>query len=349
MEILKSTVDIDDVKYIESYYKKNYRETKLWREFLTNETRFFKLMERHPVIKAAIHWQFVKREALQSGHLNEIVCGIAIATHYKLTGYYDPMGEEEIPEYINKNRENIIETTRFTYGNDDDGTILLQLGGPNDVDFIMHKNGKSIRFEVKDVFAKAGEKDMPLYDENGIFYTNSEDEQLNSIARYVNSKTNIFALEGSNYHDFDEKTKRESFEKYCKSKKIDKIIFRIPSGNFVMLDPANDSKYIDFDVAELRPAGRNPHAVFTPQRLNDAIVKNGGRIDNGKVYMPISKVKEAKGRGTGSVTRIKIGSLFFVKTNKVKTSSNFVSFNLIDVQQLKPTFSIHMRVNLPSL
>lgn len=341
MKKIRATVDIDDVKYIEEYYKTNYMSTKIWYRFLNGEKRFSNLLKKHPVIRSTIKHQFVKREALQSGHLNEVVCGISLATENNLQEYYDPFGENEIPEYIAKN---IIETTRFTYGNSD-GTTLLQLGGPNDVDFIkVLPNGKKTRIEAKDVLSKAGENDMPLYDEEGHFFVNSDNELLNTIAQYFNERADIFSIEGSNYHNFSNDIKRKAFESYCKAKKIDQMVFRCKDGNFVIIDPEKDIDYINFDVAELRPAGRNPHAVFTPKKLESVLKRMGATIKNGRVFIDEDCVSQTKGRGMSQITRIKFGSFFFVRIGKTKKQDEIISFNLVDVQQLKPTFSIHMTI-----
>ena len=78
--------------------------------------------------------------------------------------------------------------------------------------------------------------------------------------------------------------------------------------------------------------------------MDISILKCGGIVEDNKVSIPISNMKDRYARNKdNTISGKKINPLFFVKIENIKQENNFYVFNINDVRELKPTFSIHIR------
>ena len=79
---------------------------------------------------------------------------------------------------------------------------------------------------------------------------------------------------------------------------------------------------------------RSAHTVY------DALDK-----DKYEVSLDNELVEIVNGRGTSTPSRIKFNKVFFVDINDAIIENDKVVFNINDVEQLKPSISMHIKIN----
>ena len=90
---------------------------------------------------------------------------------------------------------------------------------------------------------------------------------------------------------------------------------------------------------EIRPAGRNHYAVWTPKALTKFLSESGAAIHDGVVEMFISNLVTARPRGGRGISRYKINSLFFIRSENVAIDGPVARFKIGSVRQLNPTIA----------
>lgn len=239
---------------------------------------------------------------------------------------------------------------RYVYYSLDGKVVLVQAGGFGGVDaaLIIPQISTPILIEFKEPGAKISEPDLPLYKEDGFLVSTQKFLQAYShfegmINYQLEKKMNFWDAMGSNVNDFDEKSVQEAISKnYATTKLADVICVEDANGYLTMLPADHVAAWAD-TRGEIRPAGRNPRKVWTPEALEKFIIALGGRVDDGVVVIPVGILGTATARGgSKKVSRLKINPLFFVYATDVEIVSGLAYFNLNKVRQLKPTISAHM-------
>lgn len=247
---------------------------------------------------------------------------------------------------------------RFIMQSEDGNTSVVQLGGPNATDCAIVRDGQIIACcEFKDKAAKAGEFDL-MEDEEGKLVIDNKtrktiEEQMPSILPVIedfNKNNTTLNYIGKNVR-LSEDVQREMFHDYIKRGGIDAIMTFGEDDKPVLIDTHSNvlDKCISTKGGEIRTAGRNHKAVFTPKRLDKELQQNNIFHDNGNGIFKISKQDAetnklfVKKRGGTEITRLKINNIFYVPIKSVEYDSNgLMTFKKADIQQLKPTISAHL-------
>jgi hypothetical protein len=159
---------------------------------------------------------------------------------------------------------------------------------------------------------------------------------------------NFFNVIGSNIHDFapesiDIAVSNNYIKKYAD------VICTEDINNYLIMIPADQISLWAKIEGEIRPAGRNHYAVWTPNALKKFIFEKGGKIESNVVELNINNLELRKESGRNNfVSGYKINSIFFIYEKDCIKQNNIISFNLDDVQQLNPTVSGKILFNKPS-
>ena len=230
----------------------------------------------------------------------------------------------------------------------------MQAGGNNGVDCALVDLVKQKYFsiELKEPYAKTPEPDLPKYSENGDLIVTQEflDQypQFESMLDDTFAKElNFFLHAGKNFNKFTEMcVETAANESYIGKKSAHVVCTEDKSGNLVML-PAHHIGIWASLVGEIRPAGRNRYSVWTPIWFTEYVIDLSGEVKDGRVSVPISKVKRIKQRGGTKASGYKIGSLFYVKADACSEGPHMLGFAFDEVKQLNPTIAV--KINFKSL
>lgn len=247
---------------------------------------------------------------------------------------------------------------RFIMQSEDGDTSVIQLGGPNATDCAIVRDGQIVACcEFKDKSAKAGEFDL-LEDEDGKLVIDGRtretiEEQMPSIIPIIedfNDNDSTLNHIGRNVR-LGEDMQRQMFHDYIKRGGIDAIMTFGDDDKPVLVDTHSDTldECISTKGGEIRTAGRNHKAVFTPKRLERTLADSGVFHDDGDGTFRISAADAernnlfVKKRGGTEVSRLKISNVFYVPIKSVtRDDDGTLTFKAAAVQQLKPTISAHL-------
>ena len=170
-----------------------------------------------------------------------------------------------------------------------------------------------------------------------------------------NSETNVIEQIGHNYNDFDDETKISSVMEYFARHDIDAIISSTSDNELVVLTPEcvkielpDGRRIITTENSEIRTSGRNHRKIFTKDLFMKVLNQmNATEISINKYEVSLDNdlVEIVNGRGTSTPSRIKFNKVFFVDINSAKVEDNKVTFDINDVEQLKPSISMHIKIN----
>ncbi len=360
----KTVLTDEEVKQIEKFYKDNYKNVETFDEFLKINPTITRKIKKVKGVYAEIERQFNSRSALQPGTIIECVLAQTIANMYNLSCFVDSFHSyiRELPANVLpylRAEENTLLCRYIYYDPNNYENFLIQYGNPTSYDADLFLNNHIVKLEFKDRLARAGERDIKQYDENGKLLMDNDFLRDNSeyipLINQFNEETDIFSrynpeCANVNYNDFDEKTKREILRSYFTSLGIDTLVTLDKDNELLAItidcvDGTDNFDIISTDGSEIRPAGKNPGKVFTPIFLNNSIINIGGDISNNKASVPIENMQNRIGRGTGGdVTGKKINNLLFVTIEKINQEDDRYLFSLEDVKQLKPTIAIHVKI-----
>ena len=342
------------IKEIEDFYKKNYKTTDNFNEFLFLNPSIAKNIKKIKGVNAEVERQFKSKKLLQEGTLCECVLAQTIAKIYNLNDFADLFHTyiRELPAniiYSLRDDENKILCRYLYYNKDNPNTFLIQYGNPTKYDADLYINNQIVKLEFKDKFARIGEKETEYNEEGKLIYTEefaTKNPVYLPIINKFNKEKNLIDL-STNYPLYDEEIRKSIFKAYFKNLGFDVLVSLDDSNQLIAItedciDLPEEKKMISLDGSEIRRAGKNDYTVFTPKLLQKSITDIKGIIKDDTVSIPIANMENRiyKGKLTGK----KINHLFFVTLEKIENKDDKYIFSLNDVRQLKPTLSAHMHI-----
>ena len=76
--------------------------------------------------------------------------------------------------------------------------------------------------------------------------------------------------------------------------------------------------------------------MMNAKQLND----NEYQVDLSNEYVEI-----VNGRGSNIPSRVKFNKIFYIDINESKIEDNIITFDINKVEQLKPSISMHLKIN----
>lgn len=289
---------------------------------------------------------------IQSAVFSECVYSQSLANMFGLTGFYicDENSDNCIPLSYKKLLEEHSLHARYVYTNSDKSKMLIQAGGCNGIDsaLIIKENQceKLYTIEYKESYAKASEPDLPKYKEDGnLLITDEFIERYPQFEQMLNEQTglNFFEVMGNNIHEFSPESINTAVTENYANKTANVIVTEDCNDVLIMLPSNHIDLWADLE-GEIRPAGRNPYKVWTPNALKQFILEKGGVIENGIVTMNKDCLPLRRQRGNkGAVSGRKINPLFFIRVKHYTEVGSNIKFRLENVFQLNPTITGKMK------
>lgn len=345
------------IKEIEDFYKKNYKSTDTFNEFLSLNPSISRNIKKVKGVKAEIERQFNNKRLLQSGTLCECVLAQTIANMYNLNCFVDVFHTyiRELPAniiYRLRADDNKILCRYIYYNKDDLNTFLIQYGNPTKYDADLYINNKIVKLEFKDRIARAGEKETEYNEEGKLTYTEKfarENPDYIPLINKFNSEKNMIDL-GQNYKIKDEETKKALLKAYFNNLGFEVLVSLDDNNQLIAItddciELPEEKKMISLEGSEIRRAGKNAYSVFTPLLLHKSITNIGGTIADDIASIPMSKMEDRT--NNEKTTGKKINHLLFVPIDKIKEKYDNYVFSISDVRQLKPTLCAHMQIIAP--
>ena len=297
----------------------------------------------------ALHYQIVQHETeehnVQSAVFSECVYAQALADVFKLSVFRNCYEDSSfLPKKVADLLKSYLMVARYAYLTPDGNRMLIQAGGCGGVDsaLITIINWKAYTIEFKEPGAKTSEPDLPKYGEDGNLVVTddflSKYPQFEAMIREQEG-LNFFKIIGSNAHDFSPESINAAVTENYQTKKFADVLCTEDEKSRLVMLPINQVPLWAHTEGEIRPAGRNHYAVWTPKALRGFLTQMGATICNGWVNVPVAKLETAKPRGGCGISRYKINPLFFVRAEEVHIESGMASFQLTDVRQLNPTIA----------
>jgi len=358
-DLINIITTITKIKSMNKYYKNNFTRYDNFEELLFNMGSLRTELEKSHSALAEFEKQYNRNLALQPAILTECFISQTLANILGLNNFLDAdENEENIPGNLlmalirSKGGDLEAATPRYIYYNDNSSIVLLQYGDSSSIDAVFVKNGYRVRLEIKEEKAKLGEYDLN-YNEEGVLIPtrniiNNHPEYIKFIDVF-NNTTDMFSHMGSNFKIgsyLEDDLLNSIVDRVFALGRID--LYILQKGNKIFAVPSNNLlKCVDVTKgSEIRTAGRNSYAVFTPDRLMTFIHEQGGTIENNIVTLAYDQDNETEARGGTRISRYKINSLFFVPYQFVTIENNFVSFDLTKVKQNKATIAIHLNAEI---
>ena len=365
----KNVLSSKEIKFVEDYYKANYLKFETFEMLLESNDTFKKLVNRLKSGKMALEKQFKLKKGLQPGIIAECVFAQTLAEILNLdkcVDFYTTV-VKEVPKELHGTINNLRSSAstwcaaRFAYyqsGNLND--TIYQYGDPTAIaDIAVILSNIEIIIEVKDMPALIGDKDLEYDEEGHLLITEEINKDYPEYVDFINTfnnKTNIFDEFGSNYTLFDkDPEKANSFlSTFLNITNMDVLLTSIDDEIVLIKKEDISAKFEDGTYlistkgSEIRTTGKNPKKVFTPKYLDKVLKDFNISVNEGickveKTNKDICGFKQ--GRTSGKITRFKISSCFFVRTENVAEDENFYIFKKEDILQCKSGISIHVNLN----
>lgn len=241
---------------------------------------------------------------------------------------------------------------RYVYSNNDKSRMLIQAGGCGGIDsaLITVIDLEIYTIEFKEPGAKTSEPDLPKYHEDGFLVVDKNWLQkypqfTDMINEQIEKKLNFFEKMGSNINDFSNQSiKTAVSNNYTTIKKFADVICTEDADGYLTMIPTNQVHVWARLEGEIRPAGRNHYAVWTPKALKKFLCN--AKIEGDIISINKEFLEERKERGGNKkVSGYKINPLFFVYLKDCHLNGNIVTFNINKVRQLNPTIAGKMFFN----
>lgn len=297
----------------------------------------------------ALHHQIVRHEKeahnVQSAVFSECVYAQALADVFALPIFRNCYEDSSfLPEELVAFLDTYLLHARYAYLAPDGHRMLIQAGGCGAVDSalvtVFDMNIFSIEF--KEPGAKTSEPDLPKYGEDGNLVVTREFllryPQFEAMLREQEG-LNFFQVMGSNVNDFSAASINVAVTENYQAKKFADVLCSEDTKSRLVMLPTNQVPLWAHTEGEIRPAGRNHYAVWTPKALEGFLLKKGAKIENGLVKIASNQLSLVKPRGGSGISRYKINPLFFVRAKDVQENDGVVSFPLEGVRQLNPTIA----------
>lgn len=295
------------------------------------------------------HQQLKKKLAIQPNIFLEMEIVVKIAFELKLTF------KTEIPytvlEFLkNENLQNF--KIRNIFANNK--FALLQGGAPKSDDCLILnlENFEYCVFEFKGKHSKLIEFDLPLPEDNGFIQFDDmntlKNKNLNKIIPIWNdiSKINIFENIGTNNHNFDVNKLKMILKDVLECKRDFIFIIEEEDSCLKIIDVNELLESVDI-IPELRTCGKNSFALKNKIECLETLQNNPNfkLMEEGQWKVEKEKVFEmsCKGRKTNKISRLKINNIFYISLKHWDQNSDVI-FCLDNVKQIKPTFSIIMKL-----
>ena len=355
-----------DIKRLNNFFKEVDQFSKQFDAFLEENFEKTKGISKLKSGKYEMEKQYNQNRALQPGILSECNYVETLAKIFNLNKCLDfdrtPMNQVPIEcrNYLNSGYQTFSAARYLYYSTKNSDIFIFQYGNPANGDAEIIINGNKVRLEFKERNAKAGEYDITgLYDDEGKLlisddFRKNTPEYIPFIEKF-NSETNVIEQIGHNYNDFDDETKVLSVMEYFARHDIDAIVSSTSNNELVVLTPEcvkielpDGRRIITTENSEIRTSGRNHRKIFTKNLFMSVLDRmNAVEIDKDKYEVSLDNelVEIVNGRGTNTPSRIKFNKVFFVDINDAIVENNKVVFNINDVEQLKPSISMHIKIN----
>jgi len=355
----KSAIAVSFVRKVYSQNPKPVSIAKNQRDHIFKDFRdsskLRELMKGLPVIQpveSAINTAVRTSKNLQSAILSECVYTFDIASLLGLATYVELDGDFKLlPNSLASKLVARKMVPRFAYTNVGKSEFLVQAGGPNAVDACYYsvKDKQVLWIEYKEPEAKFGEADL-LYDDSGFLIKSSRFLKKHThfvpmLDEAIENDFNIFrysAME-KNYNEFAKETVSEAIVNYFKEPNNTIVFSEDQDSNLIAFLAKDAPRFASKIQGEIRSAGRNPKKIFTLSHFKTTFEHLGGSIvSSGDCKIPKTKVTDfryARGGTKGTVSGIKLSSLYFVRNAALVTSEKEYSFNIKNVEQLKSSIA----------
>lgn len=304
-----------------------------------------------PALLAELEKSISSDHLIQSAVFSECVYAQTLANMIELTEYFNFANS---PGCLSGSVTNLITSyhmkPRYVYKSPDGRRALIQAGGFGGVDsaLISIEDNNLFTIEFKEPGSKTSEPDLPPYGEDGFLV--SSPEFLGSYSHFekmlteqLDKRLNFWEVMGSNINDFEAQSVQIAVSENYAAKKFADVICVEDTNGYLTMIPANQAGLWADIRGEIRPAGRNPYSVWTPEKLTSFITALGGRVEGESIFFPLAAMVTAKRRGGNEdIGRFKINPLFFVRADDVEITGDEACFKLNRVKQLRPTISAHM-------
>jgi hypothetical protein len=301
-----------------------------------------------PAIICEINKSETNSKNLQSAVFSECVYAQTLANVFNLSKFYNYAENQDIlPQNVLSLLSSYFLYPRYIYANVEKSRLLIQAGGCNGIDsaLIQVWDNSVYSIEFKEQSARGISADLPKYKENGtLAVTKDFAEKYPWYVDMLNEhKTlNLFEIAGHNIYDFSvESIKKAIVNNYNNAKKYADVIVTADKNGFLTMLPANQVDIWAKLEGEIR-AGRNKYKVWTPNKLKEIILENGGEIEKTTVVFSKNNIKSAVERGGEKVSRYKISPIFFVYVTDCKEQNGNIVFDIEDVWQLNPAITAKM-------
>ena len=355
-----------DIKRLNKFFKEVNQFNEQFDAFLEENSEKTKGISKLKSGKYEMEKQYNQNRALQPGILSECNYVETLAKIFGLNKCLDfdrtPMNQVPIEcrNYLNSGYQTFSAARYLYYSSKNQNIFIFQYGNPANGDAEIIINGNKVRIEFKERNAKAGEYDITgLYDDEGKLiisddFRKNTPEYIPFIEKF-NKETNIIEQIGHNYNDFDDETKVLSVIEYFTRHDIDAIVSSTSNNELVILTPEcikielpDGKKIITTENSEIRTSGRNHKKIFTKKLFMNVLDRmkavNVGD-DKYEVSLNNELVEIVNGRGKSTPSRIKFNKVFFVDINNAHIEDDKIIFSINDVEQLKPSISMHIKVN----
>ena len=355
-----------DIKRLNNFFKEVEQFDEQFEDFITEHSDNLKGITQLRSGKYEMEKQYKQNKALQPGILSECNYIETLAKVFKLNKCLDfdrtPMNQVPIEcrNYLNSGYQTYSAARYLYYSTKNRDIFIFQYGNPANGDAEIIINGNKVRLEFKERNAKAGEYDIiGLYDDTGKLiisddFKKNTPEYIPFIEKF-NNETNVIEQIGHNYNDFDDETKVLSVLEYFTRHDIDAIVSSTADNQLVVLTPEcvkielpDGRRIITTENSEIRTSGRNHRKIFTKQLFMDVLKKmNAVEVEKDKYEVSLDNklVEIVNGRGTTIPSRVKFNKVFFVDINNATINNNKITFDINDVEQLKPSISMHIKIN----
>lgn len=354
------------IKRLNDFFKESIEFRENFEKYFATHENLIGNISRLKSGKYEMEKQYNQNKALQPGILSECNYVETLAKIFKLNKCLDfdrtPMNKIplECRDFLNSGYQTF-SAARYLYYNPNNLNIFLfQYGNPANGDAEIIINGNKVRLEFKERNAKAGEYDITgLYDESGkLLISDDFKEKTPEYIPFINkfnNETNVIEQIGHNYNSFDDETKILSIMEYFSRHNIDAIVSSTSDNELIILTPdcvkielPDGRRLITTENSEIRTSGRNHRKVFTKKFFESTLEKMNAIKVSDEVYEVDLKndlVEIVNGRGTKSLSRVKFNKVFFINIKDAEVNGETIKFNINNVEQLKPSISMHIKIN----
>lgn len=350
---LKLIVPVKTIKKLNAIYKSVFHSAKNFEELNSCFCEFKNQLDLSPAAFCELKKQFEKKMALQPSILTECFIAQTLANFWGLDKFEDLDAKGFIPSEISnilfgiKNKRDGA-SFRYIYFNDKADFVLVQCGDSSTIDAVFIKEKIGIRIEFKEELAKINEVDIPSYGDDGKLVVSDDFKtKYPYYAPFVeifNQKTNVFEMIGHNFNlvDYlDEENSKKIIESIVDAKFINAYVL-LKGNTLIPVLGRNLHSSVGFSGSEIRTAGKNAKKLWSVDFAKNEISRLGGKIADGKVFLPLNEKMYVTGRGMDIVTRYKINPLIFVRIEYTQVEGGIISFDFEKIEQLKPTISLHL-------